>query len=100
MLFQARIRVSVASSGAISRNMVFAILQAIALPTELPRRDLNSIRNFAGESQDDRDPRRTPRSSLGRAVSHGVGSHLDAGWRPDRKDDLERGSARLVPRRG
>src|SRR5207249_753204 len=57
-----RIRVSAPSSRAISTITLRAILQTIALPTELPRRDLDSIRYFHERS-----------SGLAR---HGVGNHV------------------------
>src|SRR5437867_6452038 len=43
MVFWVEIWVSVANSSAISRIAVLAILQTIALPTELPRREPHSI---------------------------------------------------------
>src|SRR5437773_9674779 len=45
MVFWVEIWVSVASSLAISRIAVLAILQTIALPTELPRREAHFTRN-------------------------------------------------------
>jgi len=50
MVFRVEFRVSVASFGAISQMVVVAILQTIALPTELPRRDPHFTRKLTRES--------------------------------------------------
>src|SRR5437879_2323576 len=50
MVFRARNSVSASSCRAISRIASLAILQTIALPTELPRRCLHFTRKLARES--------------------------------------------------
>ena len=62
MVLWIEFQVSAASSRAISQIAVFAILQTIALPTELPRRDPHFTRKLVRESK--------PRAS------NGVANHL------------------------
>src|SRR6266849_7992100 len=63
MVFWVDFRVSIASSRTISRIAVLAILQTIALPTELPRRDPHFSRKFAS------------RSNV--CATNGLGNHVD-----------------------
>src|SRR6266516_2673358 len=65
MVFCPEISVSVATSGAIPRIAVLAILQTIALPTELPRREPHFTGDSVGESNG--------------VTRHGVAKHVRCG---------------------
>src|SRR6266545_5576832 len=78
MVLQIEFRVSAASSRTISRIALLAILQTIALPTELPRREPHFTRKLASES----NVRVSSSRPLCRAKSNGLLSLSHEGPKP------------------